>query len=328
MGIRMVNLPRRTFLHLAAGAAALPAASRIAAAETYPARPVHIVAPYPPGASPDLVARLIAQWLQDRLGQPFVIDNRPGAAGNIGTEKAAKSPPDGYTLLITVSTNAINQTLYSNLDFDFRNDLVPVAGIARVPFTIVVNPNFPAKTVPELIAYAKANPGKVDMATNGVGTGSHAAAELFMMMTGIKFTHVPYKGNYMTDLMSGQVPLAFSPLPAVAEFVKDGQVRGLGVTTAARTSALPDVPAIGEFVPGYVAEGWYGLTTPKGTPADVIAKLETATRASIADPTLQSRMLPLGLEPAPMTTAEFGKFIADEIDKWAKVIKFADIKAD
>src|SRR5947209_3964959 len=289
----MVNLPRRTFLHLAAGAAALPAASRIARAETYPSRPVHIVAPYPAGAAPDVVARLIAQWLSERLGQAVVVDNRPGAAGNIGTEKAAKSAPDGYTLLITVGANAINQTLYSNPGFDFRTDLVPVAGIARAPFIIVVNPNIPAKTVPELIAYAKANPGKVDMATNGVGTGSHVTGELFMMMTGTKLMHVPYKGNYMTDLISGQVPLAVAPLPGVAEFVKNGQVRGLGVTTAARTSALPDVPAIGESVPGYVAEGWYGLTTPKGTPADVIARLEGATRDSVADPTMQSRMQPL-----------------------------------
>jgi tripartite-type tricarboxylate transporter receptor subunit TctC len=324
----MVNLSRRTFLHLAAGATALPAASRIAGAQTYPTRPVHIVTPYPPGAGPDVVARLIAQWLSDRLGQQVVVDNRPGAAGNIGTEKAAKSPPDGYTLLIAVSTNAINQTLYSNLNFDFKNDLVPIAGIARIPFIVVVNPNFTTKTVPELIAYAKANPGRVDMATSGVGTGSHAAAELFMMMTGIRFTHVPYKGNYMTDLMGGQVPLAFAPLSAMAEFVKDGRVRGLGVSTAARTPTLPDVPAIGESVPGYVAEGWYGLTAPRGTPADVIAKLETATRASVADPTLQARMLPLGLEPAPMSTAEFGKFIADEIEKWAKVIKFANIKVN
>jgi tripartite-type tricarboxylate transporter receptor subunit TctC len=324
----MVNLPRRTFLHLAAGAAALPTASRIAKAETWPARPVHIVAPYPPGAAPDLVARLIAQSLSDRLGQAVIVDNRPGAAGNVGTEKAAQSAPDGYTLLIAVSTNTINQTLYSNLNFDFRNDLVPVAGIARVAFAIVVNPSFPAKTIPELIAYAKAHPGEVNMATNGVGTGSHVTGELFMMMTGTKLTHVPYKGNYLTDLISGQVPLAVSPVPAVAEFIKIGQVRGLGVSTAKRSSALPDVPAIGEFVPGYVADGWYGLVTPKGTPADVIAKLETATRASVADPALQVRMQPLGLEPAPMTTAEFGKFIADEVDKWAKVIKFANIKVD
>jgi tripartite-type tricarboxylate transporter receptor subunit TctC len=319
---------RRDFLHFAAGAAVFGVSARAASALDYPTRPVHIVTPYPPGAGPDVVARLIGQWVGDRLGQQFVVDNRPGASGNIGTERAAKSEPDGYTLLIAVSTNAINQTLYRNLNFDFRNDLVPIAGIARIPFIVVANPNFPAKTVPELIAHAKANPGKIDMATNGVGTGSHAAAELFMMMTGVKFTHVPYKGNYLTDLMGGQVPLAFSPLSAMAEYVKDGRVRGIGVTTATRASVLPDVAAIGESVPGYVAEGWYGLVAPKGTPADVIAKLEAATRASVNDPTLRSRMLPLGLEPAPMTTAEFGKFIADEIDKWAKVIKFADIKVN
>jgi tripartite-type tricarboxylate transporter receptor subunit TctC len=321
-----MKLVRREFLHLAAGAAALSVSLRGAAALDYPTRPVHIVTPYPPGAGPDVVARLIGQWLGDRLGQQFVVDNRPGASGNIGTEKAAKSDPDGYTLLIAVSTNAVNQTLYRNLNFDFRTDLVPVAGIARIPFIIVTNPKFPAKTVSELIAQAKANPGKIDMATNGVGTGSHTAAELFMMMTGVKFTHVPYKGNYLTDLMGGQVPLAFGPLSAMAEYVKDGRVHGIGVTTATRATILPDVPAIGETVPGYVAEGWYGLVAPKGTPAEVIAKLEAATRSSVADPALQSRMLPLGLELAPMTTAEFGKFIADEIDKWAKVIKFADIK--
>jgi tripartite-type tricarboxylate transporter receptor subunit TctC len=323
-----MKLVRRDFLHLAAGAAAFGVSARPAAALDFPTRPVHIVTPYPPGAGPDVVARLMGQWLGDRLGQQFVVDNRPGASGNIGTEKAAKSEPDGYTLLIAVSTNAINQTLYRNLNFDFRTDLVPVAGIARIPFIVVTNSKFPPKTVTELIAHAKANPGKIDMATNGVGTGSHAAAELFMMMTGIKFTHVPYKGNYLTDLMGGQIPLAFSPLSAMAEYVKDGRVHGVGVTTAARASILPDVPAIAESVPGYVAEGWYGLVAPKGTPADVIAKLEAATRASVADPTLQSRMLPLGLEPSPMTTAEFGKFIADEIDKWAKVIKFADIKVN
>jgi tripartite-type tricarboxylate transporter receptor subunit TctC len=323
-----MRLARRELLRLAGGAAALPLLARNAAALDFPTRPVHIITPYPPGAGPDVIARLVAQWLGDRIGQQVIVDNRPGASGNIGTEKAAHSDPDGYTLLIAVSTNAINQTLYRNLNFDFRNDLVPVAGIGRIPFVIVVTANFPAKTVPELIAYAKANPGKIDMATNGVGTGSHAAAELFMMMTGIKFTHVPYKGNYMTDLMGGQVPLAFAPMTAVAEYVKDGRVSGVGVTTAHRTAALPNLPAIAESVPGYVAEGWYGLTAPKGTPADVIAKLEAATRASVADATLKSRLLALGIEPAPMTTAEFGQFIADEVDKWAKVIKFADIRVN
>ncbi|HML14258.1 MAG TPA: tripartite tricarboxylate transporter substrate binding protein [Xanthobacteraceae bacterium] len=322
-----MKLHRRELLGLAAGGA-LAALPRNAAALDFPGRPVHIIAPYPPGAGPDVVARLIAQWLSQRLGEQVIVDNRPGAASNIGTERAAKSPPDGYTLLIAVLTNAVNQTLYTNLNFDFRNDFVPVAGIAKVPFIVVVNANFPAKTVPELIAHAKANPGKIDMATNGVGTGSHTAGELFMMMTGVRFTHVPYKGNYLTDLMGGQVPLAFSPLTAVAEYVKDGRVRGLGVSTAARSASLPDVPTIGESVPGYVAEGWYGLTAPKGTPADVIAKLEAATRQSVADPTLRSRMAAIGLEPAAMTTAEFGQFILDEIDKWAKVIKYANIRVN
>jgi tripartite-type tricarboxylate transporter receptor subunit TctC len=323
-----MKLHRRELLRLAGGAAALPFAMRTAMALDFPTRPVHIITPYPPGAGPDVIARLVAQWLGDRIGQQVVVDNRPGASGNIGTEKAAKSEPDGYTLLIAVSTNAINQTLYTSLNFDFRSDFVPVAGVGRIPFVIVVNMNFPAKTIPELIAYAKANPRKVDMATNGVGTGSHAAAELFMMMTGIKFTHVPYKGNYLTDLMGGQVPLAVSPLTAVAEYVKDGRIRGLGVSTTGRSPILPDVPAIAESVPGYVAEGWYGLVAPKGTPADVIAKLEAATRASLADATLQSRLLALGIESAPMSSAELGKFIADEIDKWGKVIKYADIRVN
>lgn len=323
-----MKLRRRELLRFAGGAAVLPLLARGAAALDFPTRPVHIITPYPPGAGPDVIARLVAQWLGDRIGQQVVVDNRPGASGNIGTEKAAKSEPDGYTLLIAVSTNAINQTLYTNLNFDFRSDFVPVAGVGRIPFVIVVNTNFAAKTIPELIAYAKANPGKIDMATNGVGTGSHAAAELFMMMTGIKFTHVPYKGNYLTDLMGGQVPLAVSPLTAVAEYVKDARIRGLGVSTTARSPILPDVPAIAETVPGYVAEGWYGLVAPKGTPAEVIAKLEAATRASLADATLQSRLLALGIESAPMSSAELGKFIADEIDKWGKVIKYADIRVN
>ncbi|MBV9429167.1 MAG: tripartite tricarboxylate transporter substrate binding protein [Bradyrhizobiaceae bacterium] len=323
-----MKLRRRELLRLIGAAAALPALTRGAVALDFPTRPVHIITPYPPGAGPDVIARLIAQWLGDRLGQQFVVDNRPGASGNIGTERAAKSDPDGYTLLIAVSTNAINQTLYRNLNFDFKTDFVPVAGIGKIPFTIVANTSFPAKTIPELITHAKANPGKIDFATNGVGTGSHAAAELFMMMTGTKFTHVPYKGNYLTDLMGGQVPLVVAPLTAVAEYVKDNRIRGLGVSTTTRSPILPDVPAVAESVPGYVAEGWYGLVAPKGTPADIITALEAATRACVNDPTLRSRMLPLGLEPAPMTTAEFGQFIAAEIDKWAKVIKYADIRVN
>src|SRR5262249_48093563 len=232
-----------------------------------------IVAAYPPGTAPDIIARLIGKWLSDRLGQQFITDNRPGAASNIGTEMVVRATPDGYTLLVAVSTSAINSTLYTNLNYNFVRDLVPVASIGATPFIVVANPQFPAKAIPELIAYAKANPGVVNMATSGVGTGPHVAAELFQMMTGVKFTHVPYRGNYMSDLLSGQVPMSFAPMGTVIEFVRDGRIRALGVTPAARSAALPDVPAIAEFLPGYDAAGWYGIVVPKGTPADIIDKL-------------------------------------------------------
>jgi tripartite-type tricarboxylate transporter receptor subunit TctC len=322
-----MHLPRRRFLQFVAGAAALPVVPHAAVAFDYPNRAVRIVAGYPPGSSPDIAGRVMAQWLSDRLGQQFYVDNRPGAASNIGTEVVAKSPPDGYTLLVTVSTNAVNATLYGNLIFDFRHDLVPVVGIASIPFVIVVHPAFPAKTVPELIAYAKANPGKVDMATNGVGTSPHVSGEMFMMMTGTMLIHVPYKGNYLTDLLSGQVPLAFSPLASVLEYIKAGRLDAMAVTTPARSEALPNVPTIGEYVPGYSATGWYGISAPAGTPADAIARLEAATLAAVAEPASKARLLSIGLDPAPMGTAAFGKFVADEIDKWAKVIKFADIRS-
>ena len=323
-----MKLPRRTLLRLAAGAVALPALRRAAVAADYPARPVHIVVGYPPGAAPDIVARLLAQWLAERLGQQFVVDNRPGAASNIGTEIVTKATPDGYTLLVAVSTNAINATLYSNLSFNFVRDLVPVAGIGLTPFIVVVNPQFPAKSIPELIAYAKANPGKVNMATSGVGTGPHIAAELFQTMTGATFVHVPYRGNYMSDLLGGQVPMSFAPIGTVIEYVRAGRMRALGVTPATRTAALPDVPAIAEFVPGYAAAGWYGIVVPKGTPADIIDRLASATLASVADEKLQARLLTLGVEPKPMTTAVFGTFIADETAKWGKVIRDANIKPE
>jgi tripartite-type tricarboxylate transporter receptor subunit TctC len=323
-----MNLPRRRLLQLAASATALLPSRRAAGGIDYPIRPVHIVAGYPPGSSPDVVARLMGQWLSERLGQQFVVDNRPGAAGNFATQLAAKAPADGYTLLVTVSTNAINATLYPNLNVDFSKDLMPVVGLGHIPFIIVVNPVFPAKTVPELIAYAKAHPGKVDMATNGVGTGSHVSGELFMMMTETKLTHVPYKGNYLTDLIGGQVPLAFSPTASVIEHIKNGKLHAIGVSTAARSNALPDVPTIGEFVPGYGATGWYGLCAPNGTPAEIIDKLEKALLAGVADPTFRSRLASLGIERGSMTTAEFGKFITAEIEKWAKVIKFAGIKIE
>jgi tripartite-type tricarboxylate transporter receptor subunit TctC len=323
-----MQLPRRALLRLAAGAAALPALSRAAFAVDYPVRPVHIVAAYPPGAAPDIIARLIGQWLSERLGQQFITDNRPGAASNIGTGIVAKAEPDGYTLLVAVSTSTINATLYTNLNFNFVRDLVPIAGIGLTPFIVVVNPQFPAKSIPELIAYAKANPGVVNMATSGVGTGPHVAAELFQMMTGVKFVHVPYRGNYMPDLLSGQVPMSFAPMGTVIEFVRDGRLRALGVTPAVRSAALPDVPAIAELLPGYEAAGWYGIVAPKGTPDDVIAKLHAAITAGVGDATIRSRLTTLGVEPRAMSTAEFGKFIADETAKWAKVVREANIKPE
>ncbi len=321
-------LARRAVLRLVAGAALLPSISLTASAADYPARPVHLVVGYPPGAAPDIVARLLAQWLGERLGQQFVVDNRLGAASNIGTELVTKATPDGYTALVAVSTNTINATLYSNLSFNFARDLAPVAGVGLTPFIVVTNPQFPAKSIPELIAYAKANPGKVNMATSGVGTGPHIAAELFQTMTGATFVHVPYRGNYMPDLLSGQVPMSFAPLGTVIEYVRDGRMRALGVTPVTRSVALPDVPAIGEFVPGFEAAGWYGIVVPKGTPADVIDKLQSATLASVADAKLQARLLTLGVEPKPMTTAAFGQFISDETAKWGKVIRDANIKPE
>jgi tripartite-type tricarboxylate transporter receptor subunit TctC len=321
-----MKLPRRRFLHLAAGTAALPAV--IARAQAYPTRPVHIVVPYPAGGSPDIIGRLIGQWLSERLNQQFVVDNRPGAASNIGTEFVAKAPPDGYTLLLAVSTNAVNATLYTNLNFNFIRDLAPVAGVGRTPFVMVFNLSFPAKTVPEFIAYAKANPGKVNMASQGMGTTPHVCGELFKIMTSVDLVHVPYRGNLMSDLLAGQVHFYFSPMAQAIELIREGRLRALGVTTATRVDALPDVPAIGEFVPGYVASGWYGICAPTGTPAEIIGKLSTGITASIAAPTLKARFLALGVEPTPMAAADFGKFIADETQKWAEVIKLAGIKPE
>jgi tripartite-type tricarboxylate transporter receptor subunit TctC len=313
---------------LAAAGAAVPAWPGLLHADDYPSRPIHLLAGYPPGASPDIIARLIGDGLSQRIGQQLIIDNRPGAASNIATELAAHSTPDGYTALIAVSTNAINTTLYRNLNFDFTKDLTPVAGIGVTPFLIVANPSFPPKTIPELIAYAKANPGRVNFATQGVGTGPHAAAELFKMMTGTDLVHVPYKGNYNTDLLGGQIPLAFAPIAQVIEFVRDNRLHVLGVSTAARSDALPDTPAIGEFVPGYEAAGWYGIVVPTGTPTEIVNKLAAAILAAVNDAPVKAKLVAIGVVPKPMTTVEFGKFIADETQKWAKVIKFADIKVD
>ena len=322
-----MHLLRREFLRLAAAAAALDVSS-LAHAADYPTRPVRVIVGFPAGIGPDITGRLISQWWSEHLGQQFIVDNRPGAGSNIGTEMVAKAAPDGYTLLVTVSTNAINATFYQNVNFDFRKDIVPVGFMGATPFVLVVTPSFPAKTVPEFLAYAKANPDKINMASQGVGTSPHVVGEMLMMMTGIKFIHVPYRGNVVPDLMSGQVQMYFSPLPQVIEFVRDGRLRALAVTTTTRSEALPDVPTLAEFVPGYDASGWYGIGAPTGTPADIIDKLNKEMNAGLADPGLKSKFLAIGVVPNPMTPAQFGKFIADEIDKWAKVIKFADIKAE
>jgi tripartite-type tricarboxylate transporter receptor subunit TctC len=321
-----MKLLRRHFLTLAAGAAALPVLPRIARAADYPTRPVHLIVAFPPGSGPDIVGRLAAQALSTRIGQEVVVDNRPGAGGNIGTEMAAKAAPDGYTLFLAVSANAINASIYKNLNVDFARDLTPVGLLVLAPFVIAVNPSFAAKDLAGLIALAKASPGAINMATSGVGSGSHVSGELFQMMTGTKLTHVPYRGNYMSDVLSGQVPLAVSPIPQVVEFVKDGRLRGLGVTGATRSPMLPDVPAIGEVVKGYDASGWYGICAPRGTPADIIGKLNAAIGEGLKDPKTRERLVALGSEPRPMTPDEFGTFITSEVEKGRKVVEFADIK--
>jgi len=324
----IMKLPRRQFLHLAAGAAALPAASRIAWAETYPARPVRIVVGFPAGLTPDIVARLMGQWLSERLGQPFVIENRPGAGTNIGTEAVVRAAPDGYTLLLVSSANAINTSLYQHLTFNFIADIAPVASVDRAPFVMVINPSVPAKTVPEFIAYAKANPGKINMASSGNGTSVHVFGELFKVMAGVDILHVPYRGSYLSDLLGGQVQVVFAAIPTVIGYIRAGQLRALAVTMATRSDALPDIPTVGEFVPGYEASGWEGVGAPVGTPADILDKLHTEINAGLADPKLRARLTELGNVPMPMTPADFGKFIAEETEKWGKVIRAANIKPE
>ena len=323
-----MKLPRRNFLRLAAGAAALPAVSRMARAQAYPTRPVRIIVGFPAGGAPDIIARLIGQVLSERLGQQFVIDNRPGAASNIATEIVVRAPPDGYTLLMVVATNTINATLYTNLNFNFIRDIAPVANIAGTSYGMLVNQSFPVKTAPEFIAYAKTNPGKINMASAGSGSGPHVAGELFKMMTGIELVHVPYRGSYWPDLLSGQVQVAFAPMPSSTGYIQAGTLRALAVTGTRRSEALPNIPTVGEFVPGYEAIGWYGLGAPKGTPAAIVDKLNNEINAVLADSIVKARLLALGAEPMPMTFAAFGKFMSDETDKWGKVIKFAGIKPD
>jgi tripartite-type tricarboxylate transporter receptor subunit TctC len=323
-----MKLRRRKFLQLAAVAVSLPSSSRYVRAEDYPARPVRIVVGFPAGVAPDIVARVIGEALSVRLGQQFVVENRPGAGSNIGTEIVVRSPPDGYTLLLAISSGAINATLYSNLSFSLIRDIAPVAMIGLGPFVMVINPKLPTKTVPEFIAYAKANPGKIDMASQGTGLASHLMGELFKMMAGVNLVHVPYRDNFTADLLGGQVQVAFVPITNVIEYIRDGRLRPLAVTTANRTELLPEIPALSEFLPGYDAMGWNGIGAPKGTPAAIIEKLNRAINAIVRDPVMKARLIGLGLEPLSMTPGEFGKRIADDTEKWAKVIKFANIKVE
>jgi tripartite-type tricarboxylate transporter receptor subunit TctC len=317
---------RRQFLYLTAGVAALPMLACYAWAEAYPAKTVNLIVTFPAGSGPDIIGRLAGQWLSEHLGQQFVIENKPGFGGNIGTEYVVNSPADGYTVLMPVSTNAVNATLYPNLSFNFMRDIAPIAGIGKTPFVVVVPASFPVKTFLELIAYAKANPGTINMASGGIGSSPHVCGELLQIMTGIKLVHVPYRSNYMADLLAGQVQVVFNPIAQALPLIREGKLRPLAVTPAKRAAALPDVPSIGEFVSGYDAFGWYGLGAPSKTPVEIINKLSDAMNAALADAKSQARLADLGVEPMPLTTAEFAKFIADETDKWAKVIKSTGIK--
>jgi tripartite-type tricarboxylate transporter receptor subunit TctC len=321
-------LPRRTFLHLAAGAAALPASPRIAWAQAYPTRPVRIIVPFPAGQATDTIARLVGQSLSERLGQSFVIENRTGAGGNIGAESVVRATPDGYTLLLVGVSNAVNAMLYKKLNFNFIREIAPVASIGGSPYVMVVNPSVPAKTVPEFIAYAKANPGKINMGSSGSGSVSHVFGERFKMMTGINLVHVPYRGGYVPDLLSGQVQVVFGTISSCIQYIRGGMLRALAVTTATRSDVLPDVPTLAEFVPGYEASQWYGVGAPKDTPAEVIDKLDKEINAVAADPLIKARLASLGVDPMSMTSAAFGKFIADETEKWGNVIQALNIKAD
>ena len=323
-----MKLPRRQFLHLAAGAAALPAISRGAWAQAYPTRPVRLIVGFPAGNTSDAFARLIGQWLAERLGQPFIIENRPGAAGNIGTEAVVRAPADSYTLLLVTAGSAFNVTLYDHLKFDFIRDIAPVASIVGAPYVMVVNPSVPGKTAPEFIAYGKANPGKLNMASTGIGSPTHVFGELFMKMAGVDLLHVPYRGNFMPDLLGGQVQVLFAPIAHAIEFIRTGKLRALAVTSATRSAALPDIPAMAELLPGYQASGWYGIGAPKNTPTEIIDRLNKEINAALADPKMEARLADLGAVPMPMTPAEFGTFIAAETEKWGKVIRAANIKAE
>jgi len=323
-------LPRRRFLSLAAGAVAAPAMSRIAKAQSYPARPVRLIIGYTPGGSADLTSRLMAQWLSERLGQQFLVESRPGAGTNLATEAVVNAPPDGYTLLLVAPANAINATLYEKLNHNFLRDIAPVAGINRFPNVMEVNPSVPAKTVPEFIAYAKANPGKLNMASSGPGSTIHVSGELFKMMTGINMVHVPYRGGApaLTDMIAGQVQVMFDNLPTSIEYVRAGRLRPLAVTGTTRSKLLPDIPTVADFVPGYEASAWYGIGAPKNTPAELINKLNTTINAILAEPVVKERFDSMGATLITGSAAEFGKYVAEETEKWAKVVKFSGAKPD
>jgi tripartite-type tricarboxylate transporter receptor subunit TctC len=325
-----MKLPRRNFLHLAAGAAALPAISRIAQAQTYPSRPVRMIVPFAPAGTTDISARLIGQWLSERFGQPFVVENRPGANGNIGTEAALRAPADGYTLLMVDASPAVNASLYDRLNFNFVRDAATVATVARAPFILVIHPSVPAKTVPEFIAYAKANPGRINYGSAGPGSTLHVAGELFKIMSGVDLVHVPYRGGgpAIADAISGQVQAVFIPSPAGIEFVRSGQLRALGVSSTTRFAAMPDVPSVSEFVSGYEASTWWGVVAARNTPITIIENLNKEINAGLAQPKVKARFAELGAEVFAGSPADFGKFIADETEKWAKVIQAANIKPE
>jgi tripartite-type tricarboxylate transporter receptor subunit TctC len=321
-------MKRRRFLHFAAGAAVLPALPRRALAIDYPMRPVRIVVPYPPGIAPDIVARVVAQALSERFKQQFIVDNRPGGASNVGTSIVAHAPPDGYTLLVVTTTNAINTSLYDNLDFDLVRDIAPVAGLVRLGLVIVVHPSVPVQTLPEFIAYAKANPGKINYASVGSGAATNVAGELFKQMAGINLVNVPYRSSYLPDLIGGQVQAAFTPILQSAEYIRAGRLRALAVTGATRSDSLPGVPAAAEFVPGYEAYVWDAVGAPAKTPPEIVEELNKAINAVLSDPAIKTQFANLGAEPMLMTPAEFGKYIVDETHKWGRVVKTARIKVD
>jgi tripartite-type tricarboxylate transporter receptor subunit TctC len=326
----MMKLPRRTFLHLAASAAAALTGTGMARAQTYPSRPVRLLVGFAPGGGNDIVARIMGQWLSERTGRQFFIENRPGAGTNIATEIVVNAAPDGYTLLLAGIPNAYNAMLYNNLKFNFLRDIVPVAGIARGPLVMAVHPSVPAKTIAEFIAYAKANPGKVNMASSGTGGGGHLAGELFKMLAGVNLVHVPYRGNgpALTALLGGQVELLFPTLASSIQYIRAGQLRGLGVTGATHSEALPDLPTVEESVPGYEVSAWYGIGAPKGTPAEIVDKLNKEINAGLADAKMKARFDDLGNVPMPMAPPEFGTLVAEETEKWSKVVKFAGIKLE